>query len=102
MPGHADFSPALRDRGDGVTVDVWIVPGAARTEITGLHGTAVRIRVAAPPAGGRANRELVSFLRTVTGGTVELLRGQGSRRKRLLIRGVEAGHLAQRISEQTG
>jgi len=102
MPDAPDFLPALTARADGAMLDVWIVPRAARTEITGLHGNAVRIRVAAPPAGGRANRELTAFLQGVSGGSVDLLKGHGSRRKRLLVRGVDVEQLARRISRQTG
>ena len=41
---------------------VKVVPGAARTEVVGLLGAAVKVRLAAPPEGGQANREVCALL----------------------------------------
>ncbi len=41
---------------------VKVVPGAARTEVVGRLGAAVKVRVAAPPEGGQANREVCALL----------------------------------------
>ena len=78
----------MRASEDGVEVDLWVVPGANRTSISGLHDDALRIRVAAPPAGGAANRAAADLLEGATGGSVELVRGRRARRKTVLIRGV--------------
>ena len=40
--------------GDGVAIYVWVVPGVHKPGISGLHGEKVRVRVGAPPEGGRA------------------------------------------------
>ncbi len=74
---------------DGVTVRVLVVPGASRTEIKGRHGDSIKVRVAAPPEGGRANRAVVDLLQNVVGGKAELVGGATSRRKVILIRGVD-------------
>ena len=39
-----------------------IVPRARATAVAGRHGDALKIRVAAPPADGAANAELIRFL----------------------------------------
>ncbi len=39
-----------------------VVPGASRTEVAGLHGERLKIKVAAPPEKGAANAELLKFL----------------------------------------
>ncbi len=66
-----------------------MVPGASRTEIIGAHGECLKVRVAAPPEAGKANRALVSFFeRALPGAAVELVAGSSSRRKRLSIEGV--------------
>ena len=74
---------------DGVELDVWVVPGASRTAVVGEHGGALRIRVASPPEGGKANKALLAHLATSTGAKAELLRGHASRRKRVLLAGAD-------------
>lgn len=39
-----------------------VVPGARQTEVVGLLGDRLKVRVAAPPEKGAANQELLSFL----------------------------------------
>ena len=75
---------------DVVTITVHAQPGAKRTEIHGLHGDAIKIRVAAPPLEGRANEELIKFLAqafAVPQRKVRLLSGDSSRHKRFAITG---------------
>ncbi|MEX2419612.1 MAG: DUF167 domain-containing protein [Acidimicrobiia bacterium] len=70
-------------------VTVWVVPGASKDEIVGEHGDALRIRVAAPPEGGRANQAVVRLLEArFPGHRAVLLSGATTRRKRVLIEGV--------------
>ena len=38
--------------GPACRLQVKVVPGASRSEVVGLLGVAVKVRVAAPPAGG--------------------------------------------------
>jgi len=73
-----------------VTLSVHAQPGAKRSEVAGLHGAAVRIRVAAPALEDRANAALVEFLADRFGvpiRSVRLLAGERSRQKRFEIRG---------------
>jgi hypothetical protein len=79
---------------DGALIRVWVVPGASRSELGGLHGDAVRIRVAAPAEGGRANAAVVDLMAAATGADVELVRGAGSRAKTLLVRGRSPAEVA--------
>jgi uncharacterized protein len=58
-----------------------------------MHGDAVKIRIAAPPANGAANEELVRFLAERLGvprGAVTLVTGATGRRKTVRIEGLAA------------
>ena len=78
----------------GAVLDVWVVPGASRTEIKGLYNGLVRVRVAAPPAAGAANRALVRYLSKRLNCDVELVAGASSRHKRLQVDCVDLGSIA--------
>jgi uncharacterized protein (TIGR00251 family) len=101
-PSQKDFANAVTRSSGGTLVEVWAVPGAATTGITGLHGTALRIRVSAPPEGGKANRALQKVLADLTSARVELVRGAGSRRKWFLVEGLEPADVVRHIVRQTG
>lgn len=82
--------PWFRHQRDVLILSVHTQPGAKRTGIQGLHGDALKIRVAAPPVEGAANDELRRFLAesfAVPRRDVELISGQTSRAKRFAIRG---------------
>lgn len=79
--------------GDGsVVLTLHIQPGARKTEVAGLHGEALKIRLAAPPVDGKANAALLAFLAKVCGvsrSAVVLVSGETSRSKRVRIAGAE-------------
>lgn len=92
----------LRPHPEGTELDVWVVPGASRTEITGVHDGAVRIRVAAPPEGGKANDAVRRLLAKTAGCRVRLLRGPTSRRKVFLLEGVDPDEAIERLPVPNG
>jgi hypothetical protein len=51
-----------RRNGATIMLTLHVQPGAKRSEIAGLHGKALKIRLAAPPIEGRANDELLKFI----------------------------------------
>lgn len=74
----------------GITIEVHVQPGASRTEVAGLHGGRLKIRIAARALENRANAELVRFLAgqfAVAKRDVSIESGEKSRTKRVLIRG---------------
>ena len=85
-----------------VVLRVHVQPGAGRTSVTGRHGDAVKLKVAAPPEGGRANDAVASLLATTLGvepGRVELTSGGTSRTKRFTISGVDLGDFRRLLGE---
>jgi uncharacterized protein (TIGR00251 family) len=80
-----------RRSADGVLcISIHTQPGAKRTEVAGLHGEALKIRVAAPALEDRANEALIEFVAKQLGVAkrdVTIASGEKSREKRLEIRG---------------
>ena len=81
-------------------VGLTVVPGAARSELVGRHGGGWRVRVAAPPERGRANRALEVLLAETIGiprGDVAVVAGRSSRRKVVEVAGLSAEEVDRRL-----
>ncbi len=79
-----------RRSGDTVTLTLHIQPGAKHTNVAGLHGEALKLRLAAPPIEGRANEALLKFIAekfAVPLRNVELKQGGQSRHKVVAVTG---------------
>jgi uncharacterized protein (TIGR00251 family) len=69
-------------------LSVQVQPGARVTEVVGRHGDALKVRVAAPATGGRANEAVLALVAEEFGlaqRDVELMSGPSSRRKRIRL-----------------
>jgi uncharacterized protein (TIGR00251 family) len=79
-----------RDGDDALLLVLHVQPGAKRSEVAGLHGEALKIRLAAPPIEGRANEALLRFVADsfrVPLRNVELKQGAQSRHKTVRVIG---------------
>jgi uncharacterized protein (TIGR00251 family) len=79
-----------RHNGEVISLTLHVQPGAKRTNVAGLHGEALKIRLAAPPVEGRANDALLKFIADFFGvplRQVELKQGGQSRHKVVAITG---------------
>ena len=88
--------PFLTDTPAGAVLNLRIVPRAAKNAIAGEHGDALKIRLCAPPVDGAANAALVEFLAetfALPRNRVQLLSGQTSRTKRVLLAGLSAAQV---------
>lgn len=75
-------------QGNSLILTCHLQPKASKTEVVGLHGDALKIRIKAPPVDGKANLELVKFLAkefAVNKRAVSLVSGELSRHKRVRI-----------------
>jgi uncharacterized protein (TIGR00251 family) len=91
----------LRPAPDGAIVRVHVVPRAARSGLAGFHGEALRVRVAAPPREGAANRELLRALAAALGireGDLGLESGARGREKRVRVRGLGPDEVRARLA----
>ena len=79
------MNPAFTEGDGGVFVRVHVQPRASRSEVVGLHGDALKVRLRAPPVDGAANDELLRFMAESLGirrENVTLVSGATSRRGR--------------------
>ena len=91
----------VQDTKDGATLTVHIQPKASTTECVGIHGDALKIRVAAPPVDGAANDELIRFLArrlSIPPTSVQIHSGPGGRHKRVLVKGATAQLVMTRLN----
>ena len=90
----------VQDTKDGAILTVHAQPKASSTECVGIHGDAIKIRVAAPPVDGAANDELIRFLArqlSIPYTSVRIHSGAGGRHKRIFIKGVNAQLVMARL-----
>lgn len=98
------MSEWFRLAADGrITLTLHIQPGAKKTEFAGLHGDALKIRLAAPPVDGKANEALVKFVAEtlkLPKSAVNLKSGQTSRRKVLEVQGATSDAVARFVQAE--
>ena len=79
-----------RRNGETILLTLHVQPGTKRSEVAGLHGGALKIKLAAPPVEGRANEALLKFIAGLFGvpqRNVELKQGGQSRHKVVAVTG---------------
>ena len=79
------------DGDGGVLLRVKAVPGASRDQIAGPLGDRLKVRVSAPPEGGKANDAIIRLLSSALGvgrSQIELVSGGARAEKVLRLRGL--------------
>jgi hypothetical protein len=82
----------LKVKDDGVTLAVRVQPGARKSEVSGMVGNELKVKIASPPVDGAANEALIKFvaeLFAVRSSRVALIQGERSRSKVLKIEGID-------------
>lgn len=67
---------------------MYIQPGASKSEVVGLHGERLKVKIKAPPVDGEANKCLIEYMSKVLGiskSQCELIQGETSRQKTLYV-----------------
>jgi len=75
---------------DGVIFKIKVQPGAAKNEIAGVQGDALKIKINAPPVKGKANKALIDFLADELGvkrSVVQIISGHTSKIKKIKVVG---------------
>ncbi|MEJ2200487.1 MAG: DUF167 family protein [Desulfuromonadaceae bacterium] len=87
---------------NGVVLNVYVQPRASRNELVGVQGEELKVRLTSPPVDGEANRlcrEYFAKLLRVSKSSVELVSGERSRHKRLLVAGGCLREVEERLAE---
>lgn len=78
----------LKTQGDGVVLSIKVQPRASKNEIGEAMGAELKVKVTAPPVDSAANEAVLRLLADVLDcprGSVQLIRGNTSRHKQILI-----------------
>lgn len=87
-----------------ISIPVHVQPNARRNEVLGFEDGVLRVRIAAPPVKGKANKELVDFLSKLLGvskGSITIEKGLTSRRKVIAIYGLSQAKILQRLGDES-
>lgn len=81
----------MKETGNGIIFRIHVVPKSARSEVAGIQGDAVKLKISAPPVEGKANSECIRFLSEilrVKKNQVTIINGQKSRKKTVAVEGI--------------
>ena len=93
-------TPYLQQRSDGVCISLKVQPRASRNEIAGPIGNELKIKVTAPPVDSAANEAVLELIAEILGcprHQLELSRGATSRHKQILVRGMTATQIEEKL-----
>ena len=90
-PSLAFHVNPITEEDGGIAIRIRASPNAKKTEVVGVTGDRVKIRLHAPPVDGKANKELISFLAKTIGvrkSACTITHGETSRDKTAFVRDV--------------
>jgi len=88
---------------DLIRIPIKVQPNAVKNQVVGLSNGAWRIKIAAPPDKGKANKELVEFLSEVLGlrkDQVTIVKGHTSHNKLVSVGGLTQAEVEVRLSKK--
>ncbi len=95
------MTPALEEVQGGCLLRLRVIPRAKATRIDGLQADALKVRVAAPPTGGKANAAVLDLIAGALGvrpRDLTLVSGARGRDKTLRIVGLGPAQVGRRLS----
>lgn len=93
----------LQETSEGIIFSLKVSPKAHRNEIVGWENEILKIRIAAVPEDGEANRMLVQFLAKhldISKSQIQLIFGSASRHKRVRIIGITSQDFLSKLSKK--
>jgi len=86
-----------------LALNVYVQPRASKNRVAGMHGSAIKICVTAPPVKNKANEAVIHFIADILGvpkASVSIKSGKQSRAKKVLINNL-ALEEAQKVLSRT-
>lgn len=103
MANHGASMPLQIDPSTGGCIlHVKVVPNSSRQAVAGILGTALKIKVAQPPEGGRANHAVIEVLAEtlhIAPARITLVSGQTQPQKRFFIQGFTPAQLSAKLAQ---
>ena len=81
----------IRETAEGLLVRLHVQPRAKRSEISGIHNGALKLKVTAPPVDDAANRAVIEYFASLLGvskSSIQITSGMKSREKTLHIKSI--------------
>jgi len=77
---------SMKESPTGLVFKIRVQPRSSKNAVVGIHGDALKIKLTAPPVGGKANKACLQFLARCLGiakTDLEIVSGQTSRTKHI-------------------
>ena len=89
----------LRETKEGTILLIHVQPKAKKNAVEGIDEWRgrLKVRIAAPPVEGKANKEVVKFFSKLLGAEVAIVRGETGREKDLLVKGLSAEDVRKKL-----
>jgi len=91
----------LSEKDGNLTIEIKVVPRASKSEIAGIEGDCLKVRLKAAPVEGEANSELIALfhkLLKIPRENIVIKRGSASKHKSLLIKGISTEEVLKTLS----
>ncbi len=96
MPGRSE--EFVVEDSEGILIKLLVVPNS-RSQCVELGDEGMMIRLKSPPIKGKANDELVKFLKKLLKKPVSIVSGFTSREKVILVRNADTDYVMKRLKE---
>ncbi len=89
----------IKETKDGTLLFIHVQPKAKKNSIEGVDEWRgrLKVRIAAPPVEGKANKEVVKFFSKLFGAEVVIVRGETGREKDLLVKSLSAEDVRKKL-----
>ncbi len=85
-----------REKDNKVLLNICVVPRSSKTEVSGIYGDSLKIKLKSPPVDNSANEELISFLAEklkLSKSSIKIVSGLTQKRKIISLSGYKISNI---------